>query len=55
MVIIDYNRMEMATFAFDNGFADAVLRGLRSSFLTQAHYAQISNLSSIAELKSVAG
>jgi V-type H+-transporting ATPase subunit d len=44
--------MEMATFAFDSGFADAIVRGLRSGFLTQAHYSQIANLGSLAELKS---
>lgn len=30
--------MELATFAIDDGFAEAILRGLRSSFLTENNY-----------------
>ncbi len=39
-------------FATNNGFCEAILRGLRSSFLGEVSYSQIKNCGSIAELKS---
>ena len=30
--------MELATFAINDGFVEAILRGLRSSFLTESQY-----------------
>lgn len=44
--------MEMATFAVENGYAEGILRGLRSSFLTEQQYMQAKNCGNLAELKS---
>ena len=33
--------MELCYFAIDDGFAEAVLRGLRSSFLSENQYNQM--------------
>lgn len=45
--------MELCVFAPDDGYAEAILRGLRAGFLTEAHYNQMKNCSTITELKSV--
>lgn len=45
--------MELCVFAPDDGYAEAIIRGLRASFLTEAHYNQMKNCSTMAELKSV--
>lgn len=45
--------MEMALFAIENGYAEAIIRGFRSSFFTDSQYTQIKNCSSLDELKSV--
>lgn len=45
--------MEMATFAVENGYAEGILRGLRSSFLTEQQYMQVKNCTNLGELKSV--
>lgn len=44
--------MELCVFAPDDGYAEAIIRGLRASFLTEAHYNQMKNCSTITELKS---
>ena len=43
----------MATFAVENGYAEAILRGFRASFFTDNQYTQVKNCSSLDELKSV--
>ena len=45
--------MEMCTFAVENGYAEGILRGLRSSFLTEQQYMQVKNCGNISELRSV--
>ena len=45
--------MEMTTFAIENGYAEAIIRGFRASFFTENQYTQIKNCSSLDELKSV--
>ena len=45
--------MEMSTFAVENGYAEAIIRGFRASFFNEQQYAQIKNCSSLDELKSV--
>jgi V-type H+-transporting ATPase subunit d len=45
--------MEMANFAIENGYAEAIIRGFRASFFTDSQYTQIKNCSSLDELKSV--
>ena len=42
--------MDMALYAIDHGFAEAKLRGFRSTFLKEDHYSQMKNLSSIEEV-----
>ena len=42
----------MCTFAVENGYAEGILRGLRSSFLTEQQYMQIKNCANIGELRS---
>lgn len=37
----------MATFAVENGYAEAVIRGFRASFFTDAQYTQIRNCSNL--------
>ena len=44
--------MEMATFAVENGYAEGILRGLRSGFLTEPQYMQAKNCGNLGELKS---
>jgi V-type H+-transporting ATPase subunit d len=44
--------MELMTFAINDGYAEAILRGLRSSFLTEAHYTQMKQCNSLSELKT---
>lgn len=43
----------MATFAIENGYAEAIIRGFRASFFTDNQYTQIKNCSTLDELKSV--
>lgn len=45
--------MELATFAINDGFSEAILRGLRSSFLTEGQYSQMKNCNNLSELKTV--
>lgn len=45
--------MEMCTFAVENGYAEGILRGLRSSFLTEQQYMQVKNCANIGQLRSV--
>lgn len=45
--------MEMANFAIENGYAEAIIRGFRASFFTEQQYTQIKNCSSLDELRSV--
>lgn len=45
--------MEMATFAIENGYAEAVIRGFRASFFSNAVYEQIKNCQSLDDLVSV--
>lgn len=44
--------MDLSIFAIDDGYAEAIMRGLRASFLTEAQYNQMKNCASIIELKS---
>lgn len=45
--------MEMTTFAIENAYAEAIIRGFRASFFTDTQYTQIKNCSTLDELKSV--
>ena len=45
--------MELCFFPVNDGFPEAIIRGLRATFLTEAHYTQMRNCSSLVELKSV--
>lgn len=45
--------MDLALFAVNDGYSEAVIRGLRSNFLNEATYNQMKNCSSITELKSL--
>ena len=45
--------MEMSTFAVENGYAEAIIRGFRASFFNETQYTQIRNCSTLDELKSV--
>lgn len=45
--------MEMTTFAIENGYAEAIIRGFRASFFNEQQYTQIKNCSNLDELKSV--
>lgn len=45
--------MDLALFAVNDGYSEAIIRGLRSNFLNEATYNQMKNCSSIAELKSL--
>ena len=42
--------MDLTTFGIDNGFVEAKLRGYRSGFLKQEHYAQLKNFHSLEEV-----
>ena len=44
--------MDLATFAVNDGYAEAIIRGMRASFLSENHYNQIKNCTNIPELKS---
>lgn len=44
--------MDLCVFGVDDGYAEAIIRGLRASFLTEAQYQQMKNCASIPELKS---
>lgn len=37
----------MATFAIENGYAEAIIRGFRASFFTDNQYTQIKNCSTL--------
>jgi V-type H+-transporting ATPase subunit d len=39
--------MELGLFAVDNGYNEAIVRGLRANFLTEAQYNQMKNCTSI--------
>lgn len=39
--------MELCTFAVNDGYAEAIMRGFRSSFLNESHYTQIKGLKSL--------
>ena len=43
----------MSTFAIENGYAEGIVRGFRSSFFSEQQYTQIKNCSTLDELKSV--
>lgn len=45
--------MELTYFAIDDGYAEGILRGLRSTFLTETQYNQMKNCQNLAELKTV--
>ncbi len=44
---------DLIFFNIDDGYAEAILRGLRKSFLGEVSYANIRNTSSLKDLKSV--
>ena len=43
----------MCTFAVESGFAEAIIRGFRSSFFNEQQYTQIKNCTTLDELKTV--
>lgn len=45
--------MELTYFAIDDGYAEGILRGLRSTFLTETQYNQMKNCQNLAELKTL--
>jgi len=45
--------MEMSTFAIDDGFVEAMVRGFRSGFLSDESYASIKTCNNLQELKIV--
>ncbi len=45
--------MEMATFAVENAYSEAILRGFRASFLNDGQYTQMKNCMNLDDLKSV--
>ena len=45
--------MELCFFPINDGFPEAIIRGLRSTFLTESHYNQMRNCATLAELKAV--
>ena len=45
--------MEMSTFAIDDGFPEAMVRGFRSGFLADESYASIKTCNNLQELKIV--
>lgn len=44
--------MDLTTFGINDGYSEGILRGLRSSFLTEAQYNQLKNCNSFNELKA---
>lgn len=44
---------DLIFFNTNDGFSEAILRGLRKSFLGEISYANIRNASSLKDLKSV--
>lgn len=44
--------MDLTWFCVDDGFAEAIMRGLRAGFLSEAQYNQMKNCASLPELKS---
>ncbi|KAM3136632.1 hypothetical protein pb186bvf_011268 [Paramecium bursaria] len=44
--------MDLCYFAVDDGYAEAIIRGLRAGFLNEAQYTQMKSCTSIPELKS---
>ncbi|KAL4463023.1 hypothetical protein ABPG72_022230 [Tetrahymena utriculariae] len=44
--------MDLTVFAVDDGFAEAILRGLRASFITQTQYTQMKTSNNLQDLKS---
>ena len=44
---------DLIFFNVDDGYSEAILRGLRKSFLGEITYANIRNASSLKDLKSV--
>lgn len=44
--------MDLTTFGINDGYSEAILRGLRSSFLSETTYNQLKNCSSFVELKA---
>lgn len=45
--------MEMSLFSIENGYAEGIVRGFRSSFFNEQQYTQVKNCSTLDELKSV--
>mmetsp|Transcript_48385 Transcript_48385/g.67234 ORF Transcript_48385/g.67234 Transcript_48385/m.67234 type:complete len:387 (+) Transcript_48385:42-1202(+) len=45
--------MEFTTFGIDDGYVEAMVRGFRSSFLTEEHYTNLRNAKDINEFKLV--
>eukprot|EP00825_Cyclidium_porcatum_P031544 TRINITY_DN3341_c0_g1_i1.p1 TRINITY_DN3341_c0_g1~~TRINITY_DN3341_c0_g1_i1.p1 ORF type:complete len:409 (-),score=88.01 TRINITY_DN3341_c0_g1_i1:940-2166(-) len=48
-----YLQMELINYAIDDGYAEGILRGLRSTFISEAQYNQMKNCQSLAELKTI--
>lgn len=45
--------MDLTTFGINDGYSEAIIRGLRSSFLTEANYNQLKNCNNLQEVKSI--
>ncbi len=42
--------MDLTSFAIENGYIEAKLRGYRSAFLTEENYSHMRNLNTLEEL-----
>ena len=45
--------MEFSYFAINDGFAEAICRGLRSGFLTEEDYTKLKNSNNLQDFKTV--
>jgi len=45
--------MELTSFSIDDGYPEAIVRGLRSSFLNELQYNSMKNCQNLGELKTV--
>ena len=45
--------MEFSYFAINDGFTEAICRGLRSGFLTEEDYAKLKNSNNLQDFKTV--
>jgi V-type H+-transporting ATPase subunit d len=45
--------MDLSYYAINDGYAEAIVRGLRSNLITEALYNQMKSCNSAAELKAM--